>query len=233
MTLRPFFTYYGGKYRAAPRYPAPIHETIVEPFAGSAGYALRHHTRRVILVEKDPIVAALWRYLTSTSSADILGLPLVFGSVDEIDAPPAARSLIGFWLNAGASRPGRTPSAWMRSGRAPCSFWGETVRARIANQIRAIRHWTVIEGSYSDAPDVEATWFVDPPYQRMGTYYRCSAKALDFASLGAWCRSRRGQRIVCENAGADWLPFEPFAKIRAATGKQKKNTESDEVAWIA
>ena len=35
--LKPFFTYYGGKYRAAPKYPEPVHGSIVEPFAGSAG----------------------------------------------------------------------------------------------------------------------------------------------------------------------------------------------------
>jgi site-specific DNA-adenine methylase len=34
--LRPFFTFYGGKWRAAPFYDAPTHGHIVEPFAGSA-----------------------------------------------------------------------------------------------------------------------------------------------------------------------------------------------------
>ena len=40
--LRPFFCYYGGKWRAAPKYPPPEHDTIVEPFAGAAGYATRY-----------------------------------------------------------------------------------------------------------------------------------------------------------------------------------------------
>jgi len=48
----PFFGYYGGKFRAAPHYPAPLHKTIIEPFAGSAGYAMRHYERQVILIEK-------------------------------------------------------------------------------------------------------------------------------------------------------------------------------------
>ena len=39
--LKPFWRYYGGKYRAAPAYPPPRLGTIVEPFAGSAGYSLR------------------------------------------------------------------------------------------------------------------------------------------------------------------------------------------------
>lgn len=59
----PFFTFYGGKWRAAPRYPSPIYNTIVEPFAGAAGYAVRYYERDIILIEKDPEIAALWRYL--------------------------------------------------------------------------------------------------------------------------------------------------------------------------
>ena len=39
--LLPFWAYYGGKWRSAPRYPAPVHGRIIEPFAGAAGYAMR------------------------------------------------------------------------------------------------------------------------------------------------------------------------------------------------
>ncbi len=35
--LKPFFCYFGGKWRAAPHYPTPKHAEIVEPFAGAAG----------------------------------------------------------------------------------------------------------------------------------------------------------------------------------------------------
>ncbi len=59
--IRPFFSYFGAKWRLAPRYPAPAHRTIVEPFAGSAGYACRYPDHRVILVERDPVIAALLR----------------------------------------------------------------------------------------------------------------------------------------------------------------------------
>ena len=38
MTLRPFWRYYGGKWRAAPRYPKPLHDlnnqlTVVQGYA--------------------------------------------------------------------------------------------------------------------------------------------------------------------------------------------------------
>ena len=69
--MKPFFTYYGGKYRAAPKYPAPRHETIVEPFAGSAGYSVRHFARDVRLYDVDPIIVGVWSYLTRTPADEI------------------------------------------------------------------------------------------------------------------------------------------------------------------
>jgi hypothetical protein len=50
--LKPFFSYFGAKWRLAPKYPPPLHRTIVELFAGSACYATSYADREVILVEK-------------------------------------------------------------------------------------------------------------------------------------------------------------------------------------
>lgn len=228
--LRPFFCYYGGKWRAAPKYPAPEHDTIIEPFAGAAGYATRYADRKVVLVERDPIVAGLWRYLIGASVAEILRLPDMppdGSTVDDLDVCQEARWLIGFWLNKGASSPRKSPSAWMRQGTRADSFWGNEVRVRVASQVDRIRHWQVIEGSYEDAPGVTATWFVDPPYQGAGRHYRCAS--LDFAALGAWCMTRPGQAIVCENVGADWLPFVPFARIKSNESKSGKGVSLEAV----
>ncbi len=218
--LRPFFCYYGGKWRAAPKYPTPEHNTIVEPFAGGAGYSLRYPDCRVILVEKDPIIAGLWRYLIRSTYAEIMALPdmpLGGSTVDDLDVCQEARWLIGFWLNKGASSPRKSPSKWMRDRIRPKSFWGPEIRSIIASQVNSIWHWEVIEGSYEQAPDVEATWFVDPPYQKAGKHYRCSD--VDFPALGTWCQGRPGQTIVCENVGADWLPFVPYARIKGNESK--------------
>lgn len=237
MTLRPFFTYYGGKWRAAPKYPPPMSDTIVEPFAGSAGYSMRWPDRKVVLVEKDPYVAGTWRYLLSVSEAEILALPdLGEGqSVDDLDVSQEARWLIGWWLNSGSATPKKSDGTWARRGRTYTSGggsmgWGPAARHRIASQLHAIRHWTLIEGDYTEAPDVPATWFVDPPYIDKGRHYRLGSSALDYAALAEWCQSRRGQVMVCENVGAEWLPFRPFIDIKASEAKQGGKV-SREALW--
>jgi hypothetical protein len=228
--LKPFFCFYGGKWRAAPRYPKPEHGTIIEPFAGAAGYATRHHDRKVILVERDPVLASLWRYLIHASSSEIMSIPLIRNdqSVADLAICEEAKTLVGFWLNKGTSAPCKTPSKWMRDGLRPNSFWGEAIRTRIAFQVEHIKHWTLIEGSYEQAPDVDATWFVDPPYQIAGSHYRCSASSINFLGLSAWVKKRTGLTVVCENEGAEWLPFEPFIEIKANEGKHggKKSREA-------
>lgn len=230
--MKPFFTFYGGKWRAAPLYPKPTKNVIIEPFAGAAGYAVRNYERDVILVEKDPEIAALWRYLIAADRTEIEALPLIQmdQSVNELDVSPAAKTLIGFWLNKGTVTACKKPSAWMRQGINLSGWWGPEIRARIADQVNCISHWRVIEGSYENAPDIEATWFIDPPYAKAGKVYRHNSKSLDFATLGKWCQSRNGQVMVCENDGAEWLPFKPFAKIKSTEGKRGK-AKSHEALW--
>lgn len=230
MNLKPFFRYYGGKWRAAPRYPVPVHDTIVEPFAGAAGYALRYPNRRVILVEKYPLLAEMWRYLIGVSAAEIRAIPEV---EDVRDLPQGcaapARALVGFWMNAATVAPCVTLSSGRRKLRAmgrQFEGWTLATRERIATQVEHIRHWRVIEGDYTAAPDVTATWFVDPPYDnKAGSHYKFHS--LDYLALGTWCRGRKGQVLVCENEGADWLPFKTFGTFKAGVN----GTGSKEVLW--
>jgi len=229
--LKPFFTYFGGKWRAAPHYPVPTHGHIVEPFAGAAGYSLRYASRNVTLVEKNLKVAGVWRYLMSVRPSEVLSLPLVFDSVDHLSGvAEEARWLIGFWLNKGVSAPCKTPSMWMRQKKHTGSFWGESIRTRIASQVNSIRHWRLIEGDYKDAPDVPATWFIDPPYEKAGINYPSRLQAHDYADLAAWCRARRGQVMVCESEGAAWLPFRFFREIKAMESLNG-GKKSREVIW--
>jgi len=36
------FSYFGSKARIGNKYPKPIYDTIIEPFAGAAGYSYAH-----------------------------------------------------------------------------------------------------------------------------------------------------------------------------------------------
>lgn len=229
--LRPFFGFYGGKWRDTPRlYPAPEYETIVEPFAGSAGYSLRVATRKVILCDKDPVITSVWKYLVRVKPREILRLPDIErdGSVDELKVCQEARWLIGFWLNRGVTAPRKRPSKWMRDGIRPGSFWGERVRRTIASQVDRIRHWKICNVSYEECPIKSgATWFVDPPYQSSGKHYRFGSNAIDYKELASWCRDRAGQVIVCENLGADWLDFRPLHEAKTT----RAGRVSSEVIW--
>ena len=233
--LRPFFYFYGSKWKAAPLYPAPRYRRIVEPFAGSAGYSGLYPDRDIILVERDPIIAELWRWLIKVPEAEVLALPLeIPTTVRDLGLAPGPSALIGFWITAASAAPCQTPNSRMRSGRRIHSFWGETIRARVAAQVSAIRHWTLIEGDFADAPQEAATYFVDPPYAEAGKHYR--VKFMDFERLATMCRMWHGQVIVCENDGATWLPFTPFREVQAnnhPAGKEGKAGKSVEAIWLS
>jgi hypothetical protein len=235
MRLKPFFCYFGGKWRTAQRYPAPVFDTIIEPFAGGAGYALTYADRDVVLVERDPVIAALWRWLVAADRAEIEALPLAEDmtsfDVSVLDIRDEAKHLIGFWLNKGTASPCRTPSAWMRDGWRPNSFWSETIRARIAEQVEHISHWEVVEGSYESAPLLSATYFVDPPYENAGKHYRCGSKDIDFAALGRWCERLPGQSIICENEGASWLPFFSFGSFKSTQGAKRSGVSREVIYY--
>jgi hypothetical protein len=232
------FQYFGTKAGMAKLYPAPIYDTIIEPFAGAAGYSCRYYKHRVILYEKDPVVYSVLDYLIHASAEEILALPLLplRGCVDDLDVPPAARALIGFAVKH-ASRPGKRFTSIgrghiQRSPREASEYWGKAYRQSIATVVEKIKHWTVFNYSWEDIPVRRidrtwgpCTWFIDPPYQEAGKAYKYGAKDIDFARLAKWCRSLPGQVIVCENEGADWLPFQVLRRIH---GLRKKSVE---VIW--
>lgn len=232
--LKPVFSFFGGKWRSAPKYPAPTLDTVIEPFAGGAGYSLRHFRKRVILIEKDPKLHGAWQFAQLASPEEILALPdLAAGESVEgwpSDIPQEARWLVGMWLNRGAASPRPRMLAGNVGAFSPAQFWGPAIRERLARQQPLIAHWDLRLGSYESAPDIEATWFIDPPYQGQGVHYAQSCKAIDFPALGGWCRTRRGQVMVCENVGADWLPFRHFADMKSNTANNKRAGRSDNVS---
>lgn len=220
------WSYYGSKSKIIKRYPSPLYDTIIEPFAGSARYALRYWNRKVILVEKDFVVTSIWRWLRDCSKDDILSLPqMVVGSkVSDYNFPCIeAVWLMGFLINQGSAVPKKTMQGTFNNGNMEVRVRKDLIR--ISEDVSKIRSWEIINDSYEKTPNIKATYFIDPPYQNKGMYYRHSCKDINFQKLSDWCKSRKGQIMVCENAGADWLPFKPFLTMQGSIKSSK------EVLW--
>ena len=231
MNLRPLWSYYGGKHRISVFYPKPRYRKIREVFAGSAGYACRYSDHEVELYDLNPIVAGLWQYLITVKESEIRSLPAKVEDLDALSIPQEAKWLIGFWLSKGSSRPVKKPSKWMeKEKRMSRGYWGGQVRERIASQLQYIRHWKVYNQSYETAPDDEATWYVDPPYMGdRGKGYKFHK--LDYAALGKWCESRKGQVIACEGPDGNWLPFVPLLEHKSTVPVHGKAVFGKEVIW--
>jgi hypothetical protein len=192
----------------------------IEPFAGGAGYSTYWEPKRVTLLEIDPVLASVWRYLIRVKPQEIMSIPTDIESLDELNGVcEEAKHLVGYWFNRGARQPINRRTSWARTSRFRSSFWGQQVRQRLAAQVERIRHWRIVEGSYQNAPDVEAHWHVDPPYQSVNYY----GSDLDYPALAQWCLSRRGFVQVCENDDACWLPFRPFSVLNNSISRTRYN----------
>lgn len=205
-------------------------QTIIEPFAGAAGYSCRHYKQNIILYDVDPVIYGLWNYLINVSQEEILTIPTEITHLDDMNIIQEQKWLIGFWLNKGGATPKKSPSKWMRLGQSPSSWWGEIIRNRIASQVPLIKHWKINNAPYHQAHNINATWFIDPPYANdAGKIYTC--KFNDYDNLATFCKERLGQTIVCEQDGASWLPFQTFADIRSTPGSRGKSI-SKEAIWL-
>lgn len=203
------FGYFGTKRRLAPTYPVPTHELIVEPFAGAAAYSMLHAHHEVLLIDADPNVISVWHYLQAATPAELELLPDLEGNADDgYRYPITDCEDPRYWLMrwSAGNQHNSSPNV---PGSRMAAVW-PTVRARLGRNVHRVRHWDIRLGTYTDAPDVAATWYIDPPYQHFGGSgnYTVSADLLDFTELGQWCMARRGQLIVTEQEPADWLPFE-------------------------
>ena len=214
------FYYYGRKERIFSLYPEPKHNTIIEPFAGSAAYSMNYSDRNVILIEKDVRIANLWKYLVGVHSEEILSLPLVekgesLNSDKFSHLNDNQKSIIGLFLNPGSAQPKKSPGSF-------CA-WTEKNRLKLSNDVMKVKHWEIINGDYKDIENIEATWFIDPPYQgNGGKYYKHGNKNFDYDSLRNWSLERHGQVIVCENSEANWMDFKPLVELK---GQRHKTNE--------
>lgn len=212
---------FGSKWSLVNDYPAPIYNTIREPFCGSAQFSLRYWFKNIIINDIDPAIAGIWQWLIQSRPIDIIDIPLTFpiGSNLLSQIPAPAADLVRRWQRTGHNTCW-TVSKW----NGLPGLWNETVRSRIASDLICIKHWKVTNLSYLDLPDIECTDFVDPPYESLPKSYEYNT--INYQQLAEWCRSRKGQVIVCEREGASWLPFKP---LRTITNLKRK--KCNEVYW--
>jgi hypothetical protein len=250
------FFYYGSKRAVARYYDRPRFPVVVEPFAGAAAYSMHYIgvADEVLLYEKDVRVVELWHRLLAMEPDEVLAL------VSELPEP-GSRTSDFLYMTAATSNAiamckqmkvtDRMPDA-IHSMLRQIATGGDHSLLSVAK-----RKVTVHHGDYREAPDIEATWFIDPPYQitdeaasakderrarfarsvrthtqfpqGMGYAPGCKATDVDYFELGEWCQARRGQVIVAEQSGADWLPFWPLSRgNRDSTGNL-----TSEVEWTS
>jgi len=224
------FSYYGSKSKIIGLYPKPKFDLIIEPFAGSARYALKYWNKGIILIEKYQVVFDIWKWLIEEATEkQILSYTdfYVGQNISDLDLPEQQKNLIGFLINRASVNPKNIVQKWScQVAKKP--NWASTVNfnlKQIAKDLHKIKHWKIILGDYSDIENLEATWFIDPPYQFGGEHYIESSRSINFNDLADWCKSRNGQSIVCENSKANWMQFSDLKKIQGAIKKSK------EVIW--
>jgi site-specific DNA-adenine methylase len=236
----PLFKWFGSKWLSSKTLPAPKYDTIIEPFAGGAGYSLRHCERIVILAETDPHISALWPWLINEATEhDVREIPLNLPEGTDIRTLGLSSGqalLLKSW-----QRTNNVGSCWTISpwGNKP-GQWTANTRARVAEEIDAVKHWSFLnvngcELLHRISTD-PATWFIDPPYQ-FNYQYR-NTTPIDYNALASRVRKLDGQVIVCEalcqktDARPTWLPFVDFGSRITSRRKTENHHHSRELIYV-
>lgn len=219
--------YYGSKSKIVQKYPEPKHTTVIEPFAGTAQYALRYWENDIFIYDKYDVIINLWKWLQTCSKSDILNIrQLKYGeSTDNFTWNcEEEKNLVGFIITGAPSTPKKTASRWKTVVRPNTQNYKLNY---IADNLYKIKHWSIEVKSFDEVENRAATWFIDPPYQNKGKYYKYGSKNIDYDVLSLWCQERVGQTIVCEDTSATWLPFKPLTTSR---GNRYQHSEA---IWLS
>jgi len=234
----PLFKWFGSKWLSSKKLPPPEFDTIIEPFAGSAGYSLRYcRERTVLLAETDPHILCLWSWLINdTTEALIREIPINVKVGTDIRTLGMCRGqelLLKTWQRTNNVGNCWTVSPW---GNMP-GQWTANTRSRVASEFHVVKDWKIYENGIEllyqqHLPDV--TYFVDPPYQ---FNYQYKAKAIDYTKLAQCLRLKHGQVIVCEAVEPKtervptWLPFQPFGSRITSRRKADCHHHSKELLY--
>jgi len=233
----PFFRWFGSKWNASKHYPSPSHRLIVEPFAGSACYSLRHYQHDCVIAEANEHLYKLWKWLIEEATEDaIRSIPLNIPEGTDIRTlglSDGQSLLLKSWQRTNNVGNCWTISPW---GNKP-GQWTATSRSRVAEQHTLIKHWKVKQcgvGLLTNFAD-SATWFIDPPYQYNYKYRLPFVN--DYEEFGRLVLRQKGQIIACEarcpktGATPDYLPFEGFRETVTSRRKAHQSHHSKELLY--
>lgn len=209
------FYYYGRKKQIAKYYPSPSYDTIIEPFAGSAAYSLYKNNwmKHVILIEKDEKVFDIWDWLINRATSE---------EINELPELKVGEKSSEFLHIIHAVTKMAFQFKTIKVTAVLERNW-EISKRVMAQNLYKIKHWNIIKGDYTEAPDIKATWFVDPPYKGdAGRGYRFGSDSIDYEFLAEWALRRKGELIFCEGKEGDYLPFKPLVNLTGVAGKINK-----------
>ena len=215
------FSYYGSKSKISKYYPTPTYDLIIEPFAGAGNYSLLHYKNHSVwLNDKYTVIFKLWKHLQTLDLSEIESIPQLNKGDDirNLDLSEGMKLILGFSVNCGVATPHNIYTDW-----AQINNLIKQSKNRLLKYYERIKSWKITNLDYNLIPNEEATWFIDPPYMFGGNRYKESK--IDYIELANWCKTRKGQVIVCENSNANWLDFKPL--VRCAGQK----TQTLEVVW--
>jgi site-specific DNA-adenine methylase len=238
MITGPLFKWFGSKWSSSRHYPEPTTDFIFEPFAGSAGYSLRHgKDRSVLLAESNERIFDLWRWLIEEATeASIREIPLDLPEgtdVRTIGLSYGQTLLLKNWQRTNNVSECWTTSVW---GNKP-GQWTENTRSRVASEFHHVKGWSLVRDGFDmmNKTSHSVTWFIDPPYKFNYTY---GVKAFDYEALSGVVAKLRGQIIVCEavcqktDARPTWLPFVDFRRTVTSRRKADANHHSRELIYV-
>src|SRR5690348_1938164 len=178
--IKSAYSFYGGKGRIAHLYPKPTHNLIIEPFAGAAGYSFNHgEGHQVLLSDIDPVVVEMWQWLKSPEAREYV--PRI---PERLDAGTRISDRFAGWpqplirlLQAEANQGTQGARGVHDQVTTMGSKCWHRVRPKLELARQRCAYWTILQEPYYALPDVEATWFIDPPYQgEPGKRYRCGSQ---------------------------------------------------------
>jgi hypothetical protein len=233
--INPLLRWFGSKWQAGKRYPAPRHPVIVEPFAGGAGYSLNHVDRQVFIWDTDPHLQVLWPWLIGpATSADVLAIPVDVPEGTDIRTlglTPGQATLMKSWQRTNNVGDCWTVSAW--NGKP--GLWSVNTRARVAEELNAIKHWQFIPIRNWELDGI--TYFVDPPY--VYNYRYREREPFNFRKLAEQVNAvpSTSQVIVCEAVCTKtgkvpgWLPFRQSHESVTSRRKATQSHHSKELIY--